>query len=87
MKLTKKEEAWLVRLEKCLDAAPISLNKKVSSYNIGDSEIILYDRVKQEGYEDSLSEHEISDKCIMVADCGSQLCSFMFPFGIESTAG
>ncbi len=86
MKLTKKEEAWLLRLEKCLAAAPKSLGKKVSSYTLGDNDIILFDKVKQEVYEDSL-RHEARDKCVEVANCGTELVNIVFPFNIESTAG
>lgn len=87
MKLTKKEEAWLLRLEKCLASAPVSLNKKVQAYTIGDNDITLYDLEKQTEYEDKLHERDTPDKGVMVYEAGTYLNNFVFPFGIESTAG
>ena len=88
MELTVKEQKWLDRLEKVLDAAPRSLGKKVRSYTIGDDNITLYDKRK---YEEFVGKYErrgiYSDVGPTVEASDSQIRSFDFPFCIESTAG
>jgi len=89
MKLTKKEQAWLDRLEKLLSAAPKSLDKKVSSYTVGDADIVLYDRAKYEKHfeENPVPYTDNRDQCSLVSDSDSEIVTFDFPFSIESTAG
>ncbi len=87
MKLTKKEEAWLLRLEKCLASAPESLSKKVSSYTTGDNTVTLFDTAKRDTYERKLPSYGVTDMCTIVVDSCSEVSTLVFPFVIESTAG
>ena len=83
--LTKKEQAWLDRFKKTMAAAPESLREKISSYTIGDSEIILYDKVK---FNDFFSgSHQDKYHCELVEDSESEICSVQFPFDVEATSG
>ena len=89
MEFTKKETAWLDRYRKTMKAAPKTLNKKVSSYTIGDNEITLYDLKKFEEYfrKNPLNSRDVSDHCQLVDKSDSKIESFSYPFAIESTAG
>ena len=89
MKLTKKEQAWLKRFEKTMDAAPSSLIKKMSSFTIGDNYIVLYDLVKFDEYYKENPEPFgcIKDHHQLVSDADCRLQEISFPFCIESTAG
>lgn len=85
MKLTKKEQAWLDRLRKTLDAKPMSLMGKIGAYTIGDNDITLYDL---KAFDEYYSEGEpCRDKCELVGESDTALESISFPFCIESTAG
>lgn len=86
MELTKKEEAWLARFRKTMEAAPTSLSKKVSSYTIGDSDIHLYDLDKFTSYFETNAEGE-DYHCTLVERSGSSIESVNFPFSVEATAG
>lgn len=91
VKLTKKEQDWLIRLEKCLAAAPKTLNSKVRAYTIGDPDIILYciktleDR-ENERYGCRNNTIADMDICVQVEVTGAEIANFVFPFVIESTA-
>lgn len=89
MNLTKKEQAWLKRFEKTMDAAPYSLIKKMSSFTIGDDYIVLYDLVKFNKYHDEnpQAQQSIKDHHHLVDDADCRLQEIPFPFCIESTAG
>jgi hypothetical protein len=90
MKLTKKEEAWLLRFEKTMAAAPPSLGNKVWAYTIGDSDITLYNKAKFDKHfeENPINESfDTRDHCTLVADSDSELMSIGFPPPVESTAG
>lgn len=89
MKLTAKEQAWLIRFEKTMAAAPKSLDKKISSYTIGDSNITLYDKVKFETYIDNnpLGHTDTTDHCNLVRYSESEISDMAFPFTVESTSG
>lgn len=88
MEFNKRETAWLLRLEKCLAAAPASLGRKVSSYTIGDNAITLYDHEKLEQWQD-LNPHKADrmDVGPMVTEAKAELDIFVFPFSVESTSG
>lgn len=87
MKLTKKEEAWLARFEKCMAAAPKSLGKKVSSYTVGDPFITIFDKDLVWDYEATLSNDSRKDMCQIVDEIEGEILTVYFPFNIESTAG
>lgn len=85
VKFTKKEQAWLERLEKTLAAAPKSLSKKVCSYTIGDNDITLYDSKKVDDYIAEKGDQR--DRCVDVDRADAEITRFVFPFTVESTAG
>ena len=89
MNLTIKEQAWLKRFKKTMDAAPRSLCNKIWSFTIGDDYISLYDKVKfDEYYKKNPEPHQsITDHCNLVDKANCRLCVVDFPFPIESTAG
>ena len=89
MKLTKKEQAWLDRLERTLDAAPKSLFHKVSAFTIGDNYITLYDEKKVDAYSKTIdTTRGISgDMPSLVDNSGGEIREFIFPFKIDSAAG
>jgi len=77
--LNKKEQAWIDRVQKALDACPESLSVRADSYTIGDPYITIFDNNK---YIDTGM-----DVCVGVADSGAELGELVFPFGVASTAG
>lgn len=80
--LTKREEAWLKRLQKTLDACP---SKRLGFYTIGDPSVGVYDN----RYEDII--YDIADEggefCNAVRDANAYICDITFPNPVESTAG
>lgn len=89
MKLTQKELKWFARLEKCLAAAPESLRKKVSSYTIGDDDIVIFDVKRADTWEDDNLDRNTHtrDRCHIVDASSSRLYKLNLPFVVESTAG
>ena len=88
MELTKKEIAWLDRFRKTMAAAPKTLNKKVSSYTIGDNDITLYDLKKfEEHFRKNALKRNHPDHCDLVVESDSEIEKINFPFSVESTAG
>jgi len=77
--LTKKEQAWVDRVQKALNSCPESLKKRADSYTIGDPDITIFDKNK---YEDSGK-----DVCVDVDRCDAELARLEFPFGVASTSG
>ena len=88
MKLTKKELAWFARLQKCLNSAPDSLTKKVTSYTIGDADVTVYDKTKLEDYLNNNPSAD-SDRyvCTNVEAADSEIYRLEFPFSVEATSG
>ncbi|EMT6575467.1 hypothetical protein WMR74_001482 [Providencia rettgeri] len=83
-KLTKKELAWVEKVQKVLDECP---SQRLGFYTIGDRDVFLYDRSK---------EHEVSewrdknkkDFCFATKAVDADfLTSIDFPAPVESTAG
>ena len=77
--LNKKEQAWVDRVQKALDACPASLRRRADSYTIGDNDITVFDKNK---YIDTGR-----DVCIDVGDSKAKIANIVFPFGVASTAG
>ncbi len=90
-KLTKKEQDWFVRLQKCLDAAPKTLDKKVSSFTIGDKNITVFDPAKVKACENDRTLEFTAwggmDTGCQVENADAEILVLYFPFHIESTAG
>jgi hypothetical protein len=88
MKLTKKEQAWFKRLQKCLDAAPESLTNKISSYTIGDDDVTVYDKAKLKEYFNNNPRVEVEDYlCTSVDAADAKIYCLEFPFSVEATSG
>ena len=85
--LSEDENKWLRKLDLLLAKAPKSLAEKVSTFTIGDSNIVMFDRKKVDEYTESLGSADIPDMCALVKDAGIDTRTFNFPFAIESTAG
>ena len=77
--LNKKEQAWIDRVQKALNACPKSLKKRAESYTIGDMDVTIFDNDK---YEDTGK-----DVGIDVESSNAKLGELIFPFGVASTAG
>ena len=76
--LTKRESAWIKRVQKALDACP---SDDIGFYTIGDPDVNLY-RVPEGDFIDDDRDH-----CVMVDDAAAGLGSLKFPRGVHSTAG
>ena len=92
MKLTVAEKKWFERLQRTLDAAPKSLEKKgsnfqLSSFTIGDRDINVYDEEKLRDWQAANPRKADGDVGPMVDEAGALLLDLVFPFCIESTAG
>ncbi len=92
MKLTVAEKKWFERLQRTLDAAPKSLQKKgsnfqISSFTIGDRDINVYDEEKLRAWQEANPHKAERDVGPMVDEAGALLLDLQFPFCIESTAG
>jgi len=79
MNLNKKEQAWINRVQKALNACPKSLKDRADSYTIGDPNITIFD--KNKFIDTGL------DVCCDVDKSGAELAELWFPFGVASTAG
>ena len=77
--LTKKEQAWVGRVQKSLDACPDSLKERAASFTIGDPEIVIIDETKLADIGD--------DVCVAVRKSNAELARLDFPFQVWSTAG
>jgi hypothetical protein len=77
--LNKKEQAWIDRVQKALDACPESLKNRADSFTIGDPDITIFDKNK---YEDSGKDIGVD-----VERCDAELGQLIFPFGVASVAG
>lgn len=92
MKLTVAEKKWFERLQRTLDAAPKSLAKKgsnfqLSSFTIGDRDINVYDEEKLRAWQEANPLKAEGDVGPMVDEAEALLLDLQFPFCIESTAG
>lgn len=85
--LSEDEKKWLRKLDLLLAKAPATLADKVSSYTMGDSDIILFDNQKVKKHLDNLGSEDVPDVSQLVENAGSDTRVFKFPFMIESAAG
>ena len=77
--LSKREQAWLTRMQKALNACP---TKRLGFFTIGDAEIVVYDR----RYDDEIDDHG-GDFCTGVSSANAELGSLRFPALVHSTSG
>ena len=85
--LTKKEQAWLDRLEKVMNSMP---GDRLECYTIGDSNLVFFDRHKAQEWEEKaksthgrhveLDQGEIHDRA------GTRLADLWGDFQIGSAA-
>lgn len=82
--LTKAERAWLAELQEVLNRCP---SKRLGFYTIGDPEITIYDRSKEDQITDVLDRRGNADFCTAVAENDAELSNIKFPAPVHSTAG
>ena len=77
--LSGREQAWIDRLQKVLDACP---TKRIGFYTIGDAELSIYDR----RFDDVIDDLNF-DFCTGVAELDAELSNVRFPSLVHSTSG
>ncbi|MBG2816907.1 hypothetical protein I4578_11340 [Proteus mirabilis] len=85
-KLTKKELAWIEKVQKVLDECP---SERLGFYTIGDNDVQLYDRRKEPAITDLMNEGCNNDDFCQAAEKlnANFHCHLTFPAPVESTAG
>ena len=83
--LTKKELAWLKRLEKTVNAAPKGIGKKLAAYTIGDNDVCVFHEETYQNQEDL--DYTKRDVCNVVERSNAEVIRLVFPFGVWSTSG
>lgn len=78
--LSKREEAWIRRLQKTLDACP---TKRLGFFTIGDPDVSIYDN----RFDQHLDAFSDSDFCTAVDRLDVRLGEIVFPDAVQSTAG
>ncbi len=83
-KLTKKELAWIEKVQKVLDECP---SERLGFYTIGDRDIFLYDRSKGHEVTEWMNRNK-GDFCFATKATDAYFfTSIDFPAQVESTAG
>ncbi|MGK4231197.1 hypothetical protein ACK2MR_08620 [Providencia hangzhouensis] len=83
-KLTKKEIAWIEKVQKVLDECP---SERIGFYTIGDRNVFLYDRSKESEVCEWMNRNK-GDFCIATNALKVDFrTSIDFPAPVESTAG
>ena len=83
-KLTRKEAAWVARLQAVIDECP---SKRPAAYTVGDADITLYDGSKQAqilAIQDANPSQEFGNA---VEAAEATLARVPLPFQIHSVAG
>jgi len=81
--LTKKETAWVSKLQKILSNPP---SDRLGLYTIGDADLCVYDQTCIEDIQELVDTSDI-DFCQAVEKCGAYFCSVSARMQILSTAG
>jgi len=86
MRLTKAEAKWIKDVQAVLDACP---SKRLGFYTIGDAEVVIYDRTKEEKINELIDNiHSNKDFCTAVQETKADIGEgFRFPSCVHSTAG
>lgn len=85
MKLTAKEKAWVKKVQRVLNECP---SRRLGFYTIGDPDVVIYDRAKNDEIDERMDRGLSSDFCIAVQDTGAETNeSLTFPAPVHSTAG
>lgn len=82
--LTKEEKAWVRKLQKVLNQCP---SERLGAYTIGDNNIIIYDKSKEESINQLMDERGQMDFCVAVDELDAELIRIDTPFQVYSTAG
>lgn len=83
-KLTKKELAWIEKVQKVLDECP---SERLGFYTIGDRDVFLYDRSKEHEVTEWMDRNQ-GDFCFATKAMDADFfTSINFPAPVESTAG
>tara|TARA_R110000850_G_scaffold36594_1_gene96670 strand:- start:553 stop:813 length:261 start_codon:yes stop_codon:yes gene_type:complete len=84
-KLTKKEQAWVNKVQKVLNECP---SKRIGFYTMGDNDITLYDVIKDDEIRELLNTNNCSDwgPCVEQLNAGFNE-TLDFPNPVESVAG
>ncbi|MFK4136743.1 hypothetical protein ACI2KR_31420 [Pseudomonas luteola] len=80
-KLTKAEAAWVKRLQEVLNECP---SDRIGAYTIGDCNIELYDRSKDQEIAEAQGNKEF---CVAVQNLDAGMGTLSFPFQVHSTSG
>jgi hypothetical protein len=81
--LTAAEKKWLKNLEDALTSPPSS---RIGFYTIGDAELMVYDRSRDQELNDALDKYNI-DFCTVVDKHGAKFGRVESACQIHSTAG
>lgn len=83
-KLTKKELAWIKKVQKVLDECP---SERLGFYTIGDRDVFLYDLSKENEVSEWMNKNK-GDFCWATKALDADFfTSIDFPAPVESTAG
>ena len=83
--LTKKEQAWMNKLQKVIDECP---SKRIGFYTIGDSDLVAFDATKMDKITNHLDSRRCGDFGPSVSAVGAGFDeSLVFNNPVESTAG
>ncbi|MHD0451524.1 hypothetical protein ACY2EW_08595 [Serratia nevei] len=84
-KLNKKERAWLNELQEVLNRCP---SERLGFYTIGDPQVVVYDRSKEDEIDHLLDIQASGDWCGCVLKAGANFDEWLdFPAVVHSTAG
>ena len=83
-KLTKKELAWIAKVQNVLDECP---SKRLGFYTTGDPMVWIYDRSREHEVWEWMDKNN-RDFCFAAKAIDADFCtSIDFPAPVESTAG
>lgn len=84
VKLTAEERKWLRKVQKALNECP---SDRIGFYTIGDPQLVIYDRSKEEEIE-AIMDSSHSDWCGCVREAEADFDEVLyFPAHVLSTAG
>ena len=82
--LTPEEIKWLRRVQRALDACP---SQRIGFYTIGDKDVSLYDKSKDDEVNEFMDAHSRSDYPAAVEASNADLGTIIFPNQVHSVAG
>lgn len=82
--LTKAERAWLTELQDVMNRCP---SDRLGFYTIGDRDVTIYDRSKEDQINDSMDKDDVTDFCTAVSENNAELGHINFPAAVHSTSG